>query len=231
VDENLDLFPEQNYGKFGVPTRRAVLHRTYKGSFKKETTAALQDVWYTDSHAFSEEERKANWPIEDIANRMDEVYVNLHPPLFISLDSADLAHWTENLLATVTAQMHNEEGGLLEKRARGLLHRCFVGEFEELRAEGPANSAANIKLLAEWRNADPTKYTSVKETVDTLIDVFGQNDLPWLAASPLHWPSRENRFPTGTKRKHGPDSDSDDDDDKSGKPKKPKKPNTNPGST
>jgi hypothetical protein len=219
---NADLFPDREYGKAALPTRRAALHRTYKGSFKKETQDAVQNVWCTDPHTFSEEEQTANWPAKDIAKRMDDVYVDFTPRLFISLDSSELAHWTQNLPPTVSARMHDKEGHFLESHARGVLHRVFVGEFEELRAEGPANSPANIQLLANWRNADTTKYGSVKEAVDGYIYVFGQNDLPWLAASPLHWPSREHRFPTGEKRKRGEDSDDDD----VGKPKKPK---TTPG--
>jgi hypothetical protein len=215
---NADLFPDREYGKAALPTRRAALHRTYKGSFKKETQDAVQNVWCTDPHTFSEEEQTANWPAKDIAKRMDDVYVDFTPRLFISLDSSELAHWTQNLPPTVSARMHDKEGHFLESHARGVLHRVFVGEFEEQRAEGPANSPANIQLLANWRNADTTKYGSVKEAVDGYIYVFGQNDLPWLAASPLHWPSREHRFPTGEKRKRGEDSDDDD----VGKPKKPK---------
>ena len=188
---NADLFPNNDYNAVNVFTRRAVLHRTYKGSFKGEAKSNLRNSWYKDPHAFTKEEQKEKWNEEDIAQRMDDIYMNLDLPLFISLSDSEVETWMKNLPADVRGRMMDVDGQITHEIARGLLHRLFVGEFEELRAVDPAGNEENSKILAAWLNAYKDKFSSVDEAIDAFISLFGDHPEPFLAASPLHWPSRE----------------------------------------
>jgi len=209
VNHNPDLFADRDLSKLAKETQRAVMHRTYIGSFKEDSRQNWREVWYKDPHAFTEEERNENWSWAAIVQRMDDTYNNLElPPTFMSLSHAEIDIWLQNLPEVIRNRMKNRDGEVLYDRAPGILHRLFVGEFEELRAEGARNSPENIKLLADWREKDPEKYGSVTEAVNRLKFRFGSDDggsldLPFLRESPLHWPPRKH-LPArerGTKRK------------------------------
>jgi len=209
VKHNADLFADRDLSTLAKETQRAVMHRTYKGSFIEDVRQNMLDVWYKDPHAFTEEEQNQNWTPADIAQRMDDTFNNLElPPTFISLSHAEIDIWLQNLPEVILDRMKDRDNNVLYDRAPGILHRLFVGEFEELRAEGAQNSPKNIKLLADWREKDPESNGSVTEAVNRLKFRFGSDDggsmdLPFLRESPLHWPPRE-RLPAsegGQKRK------------------------------
>jgi hypothetical protein len=155
-----------------------------------------------------------------MAQRLDEVYVNLHIPLFASLTNAQIDHWLENIperwKAGTFKDINNNK--IMYVRARGKFHCYFAGEFSEL-LETPEGR----KTLENWRKTDPflhsTSYGKTKNTTQesalAAMEVAYNNDkkerVRFLEDSPLHWPSHEFRFPKsgkqGKKRKRGPGSD------------------------
>ncbi|RMZ73337.1 cysteine-type peptidase [Pyrenophora seminiperda CCB06] len=197
---NLDLFPNNDPGAVGEMTRRAILHRTYHGSFKGVSVRSMTD-WKNDPRAFTAPEIKdkirIKIPKEEAEQRLDTIYYNLDPPMFSSLSDSELERWTENLPPEVIE-------GLTPANVRGRLHRLFVGEFEELRTAQAEQNEKNMELLADWRKALGQDSGSADEVVDALISMYGPPpDEPFLAVSPIHWPSPEYLLSRqqGTKRK------------------------------
>ncbi|EFQ93214.1 hypothetical protein PTT_09490 [Pyrenophora teres f. teres 0-1] len=131
--------------------------------------------------------------------RMDIIYWNLDPPLFISLENGEVDAWTTNLPQGVLKRMLKEDGQLDYDLARGRLHRLFVGEFVELIRPEEQHAEKNRRLLADWRKAYEEKYGKKfkddMEAVNAFIERYGEDTAvlrePFLAASPLHWPSMD----------------------------------------
>lgn len=198
---NHDLFDGTVYAEIDERTQRAVLHRTYTGSFKKESTPFLQKTWYSDPHAFFPEEQAAQWSPEQIATRMDLVYVDPGFPDFFTLTNEEVEAWMQNLPDGIrNGLMKDKDGNVLHESARGLLHRIFVGDFSELwpGTDGDIN-AQDSAMLEVWRRKygpSPKNHgTSSKneslteEDAIRLLEIsYDHQDVPFLRPSPLHWP-------------------------------------------
>jgi hypothetical protein len=207
----------------------AVLHRTYKGSFKGESYESLSG-YLGKPQAFHASE--SGLQLEAIAERMDEAYYKLETPLFAALTEGQIRLWTMWLLPSMTACMNSADGKLSNDRARGMLYRMFVGEFDDM-------SEAE---LTEWRTADPSingEYETNNETallyMNTLYRVADAVQVPWLKDSLLHWRPRRHRpsraEPSKRKRKRDVDDDDkeEDDDEKGKRDAKRPKPQTSKG--
>jgi hypothetical protein len=181
-----------------IQTSRAVLHSVFKGSFKSEGKKILTD-YLNDTHAFAFAERSRVWEPKDIAERLDQTYTQLALPLFASLSPAGVDNWVENLYPNAKSVIQKTAGVTQYEIARGLLYRMFIGEFADMTDEN----------VDEWRANDPDMLEAGKQNREVarywLTWYYYQGDarekLPYLKASPLHWPPREHREVHGQKRK------------------------------
>ncbi|OAL03514.1 hypothetical protein IQ06DRAFT_108331 [Phaeosphaeriaceae sp. SRC1lsM3a] len=215
---NRDLFDMPGILGLSYPTIRSVMHRTYKGRFDNESYDSLQHH-LTDRIAFDPDEYSkdprdgADWTAETLTRRLNETYIDLNVPNFATLSDPDIDLWVErlppdtwNLLKTPGTSTNRPT---LYNRARGMLHRMFVGELDEMSPDD----------ITRWRRFDPSIIGHSKVDNETamvvmkiLYDGDDVQDLPWLRESPLHWPSRRHfRIKHSEKRKRDNDKDTDQD--------------------
>lgn len=194
-------------------SEKAVLHRTYRGSFTNERLETLLSIQSYDTHAFTSDEQRAVWNYEDIVARLNETYFQLEVPLFAALADAEVVNWVKYLHHKARAAMPAASDENFHNRARGILYRIFVGDIEDMSPED----------LTEWRKADPYLHRSNKVDNETalvamniLYKVEKPNELPYLRESPLHWPAREHRPRRGRKRGRDDDNNADNDESNSG---------------
>jgi len=201
-----DLFKRPIHIGLDYGTIKAVMHRTYKGSFEGESRDSLRYYLGYDVHAFSDKEKYKSWRDQDIAARLDETYLKLEVPIFADLSDSEIDLWAERLHGDMKAPMKGSDGDFSHNKARGILHRMFVGEFSDMTEE----------QLRQWRMADPSipeAYRSDNETalvyMNIMYRVADPATLPWLKESPLHWPILKHRPSRDGKRKRGDDDDDD----------------------
>jgi hypothetical protein len=191
-------------------TVNSVLHRTYKGTFSNEPEKSLRNHHYRDDFAFNKVERDGKWTAKQIADRLNETYVHLEIPFFAALSEEDIGYWVSRLPQKVGKILSKADKSIDYGRARGMLHRMYVGELDQMTADD----------IAAWRQADPSIPTECKQHNEAAMVVMKMlyegpdvKHLPWLLESPLHWPSREYRAKHGEKRKRGADEEENDEDE------------------
>jgi hypothetical protein len=230
-----DQFKPATAVTLGEGMKRSILHSTYKQkTFREESEKSLKAYYQADENAFDEEDRKdkEKWKVKgNIADRLDATYLNLDVPLFPTLTVDRIDEWVERLYPKARALVTETAGELLYHRARGLLHRMFVGELDDMSAED----------IAEWRGNDPSIMAEYKESDESAMIIMkilyeGKDveSVPFLKHSPLHWPDRKKRVLKGEKRKRvsdGGDSDGGDNDGGGSAPKKSKTKPSDPTST
>ena len=109
-----------------IRTEKAVLHRTFKGTFKHESKYVLL-AYLNDPHAFKEDHGAPFTSLTKIAERLDHVYVNLVVPVFASLSNAEVNIWVKNLHSEAKKLVKEADNEVRYDIARGLLYRFFVG--------------------------------------------------------------------------------------------------------
>jgi hypothetical protein len=224
-----DQFKPATGVTLGDGMKRSILYSTYKReTFSKESEETLKIYHQADRNAFTKAERKDvdNWGKKAIEDRLDATYLNLDVPLFAPLIIPRIDAWAERLYPEAHALLTGTTSELLYHRARGLLHRMFVGELDDMSAED----------IAEWRANDPSimaKYRKSNEAAMIIMKILYEGkdveSVPFLKHSPLHWPDRKERVLEGEKRKR--DSDGDDGDEGGSAPKKSKTNPSDPTST
>jgi hypothetical protein len=202
----------------------SVLHRTYKGTFSNEPTRSLQNYYYNDNFAFNKVDRDERWTAKQIADRLNETYVHLEIPSFVTLSEEDIGYWVSRLPQKVGKILSKADKSIDYGRARGMLHRMYVGELDQMFADD----------ITAWRQADPSIPTDCKQDNEAAMVVMKMlyegpdvKHLPWLLESPLHWPLREHRAKNGAKRKRGADEE-DNNEDETDDGQDPKTTGTNP---
>ncbi|RAR14917.1 hypothetical protein DDE83_001755 [Stemphylium lycopersici] len=193
-------------------TEKAVLHRTFKGTFKDEPEDVLL-AYTSDSHAFSREKRNVFSGTAQIAQRLDQVYVNLVVPVFASLSNTEVNNWVKNLHPEAKKLVKEDDKEIRYDIARGMLYRFFEGEFEDM----------SDTEVDEWRKNDrnmPKHHGHSTETARWWLEWYhyrgdATKTLPYLRESPLHWPNFEHRAKRASKRKRPDDDDDDDEKDES----------------
>jgi hypothetical protein len=202
----------------------SVLHRTYKGTFSNEPTRSLQNYYYNDHFAFNKVDRDERWTAKQIADRLNETYVHLEIPSFVTLSEEDIGYWVSRLPQKVGQILSKADKSIDYGRARGMLHRMYVGELDQMTADD----------IAAWRQADPSIPTDCKQDNEAAMVVMKMlyegpdvKHLPWLLESPLHWPLREHRAKHGAKRKRGADEE-ENNEDETDDGRDPKTTGTNP---
>ncbi|KAF2035274.1 hypothetical protein EK21DRAFT_41687, partial [Setomelanomma holmii] len=148
-----------------------------------------------------------------VAERLDHVYLNLEVPLFAGLSIDEIDIWMENLPNRVKSHLTHSHNYTLYPKARGVLHRLFNSDFDEL----SHHEDKGTDFINQWREIDPqidpTKCPTAPEAYDQMLALYsGTENLPFLKESPLHWPRLKYRqhFKQVTKRKRDGDDETKD---------------------
>ncbi|KAI4927945.1 uncharacterized protein J4E92_005425 [Alternaria infectoria] len=213
-----DLFKIYGTPSWNRQTYKAVLHRTFVGSFGGVSNEVLEG-YINDTHAFTDEERSQRWDMTSVEQRMDQTYQKIDLPLFASLSPTSIDHWVRNLHPDAKKVIQDNEGNTRYDVAGGLLYRFFVGEFADMPDE-------DVKV---WRAHDPNMIADGKKDIDTarywLTWYYYRGEakktLPYLKESPLHWPHFEHRQAHGQKRKRSRERVDEDDKASTGQPSSP----------
>jgi hypothetical protein len=206
-----DLFKPAKGVKLGNGMARSILHSTYKQkTFGNEDEESLKAYYKADKNAFNEKDREnaKKWEEKhNIAERLDATYLNLDAPLFATLAFPRMDVWIEKLYDGPRALVIGSTGEVFYERARGLLHRMFVEDLDDMSAEA----------IAEWREEDYSivgNYKQKNELAMIIMKILYEGEdiksVPFLKHSPLHWPEREQRALRGEKRKRVSDGDDSD---------------------
>jgi uncharacterized membrane protein YgcG len=204
------LFKQKRGLGLHTATIRAVLHRTYKGTFSTLPPNSVAGLNNLDSHAFSYAESKESWTVPEIVARLDDTYLTLEIPLFAALTNEQVDHWMQRLVPGIETLFLDNHGDFSYNQARGMLYRMFVGDFADM-------SYGDLRL---WLEADPsfanqekTNVERCRHLLEIMYRVSDEREIPYLRESPLHWPAREHRVKRGHKRKRtGEDGGGDDGD-------------------
>ncbi|KAF2877591.1 hypothetical protein BDV95DRAFT_644964 [Massariosphaeria phaeospora] len=163
-------------------TKRAVIHRYFKGTFDKESDANLQNAWQNDPFTTKAEDSREPG---EIKGRLFKRYEQLVVPNFWSSERKVIDRWLRNLPKFVRELVTDRDRNILYERAKALLYRVFVNDFEDMSDADvtawrtsksvTANDPLLLKTGAEVRNGLKARHSNLEK-------------LYYYRNSPLHWP-------------------------------------------